>query len=192
MGEKIANVRELLKRISTDDEFIENVQNEIKNRTVSQFLLQIRCEHNLTQNQIAQKIGCSQSRISKIETSCDDEISIDDLLSYAKALKLKLEIGFRHESITIVDLIKYHVYKIKGYLAQLRSLVKGDESLNKGIANFHIEALYNIGKAIIEGLGELNVSRIKVQDKSPIHISAPYDITRQTKVDKESKITKNK
>ena len=96
-----------------------------------------------------------QSRISKIESSYDDEISLKELLDYGKALKLQLEIGYRQESSKIVDLIKYHAFKINDYLEQLTRLVKNDEDLAKGILKFHFEAFANLSNFTLKNIPEL-------------------------------------
>ena len=96
--------------LSTTKQFTEQALKEIKKKRISKFLFALRCQHHLTQKQIAKKIDCSQSRVSKIESSYDEELSIQDLSDYAKALNLELEIGYRNRSTKIVDLIKYHVF----------------------------------------------------------------------------------
>jgi transcriptional regulator with XRE-family HTH domain len=176
MGTKYKNVLEMIKSISKDDAFKELATREIKGKTLAKFLFYLRCNHNLSQKQLAEKIGCSQSRISKIESALDKDLTMQDLLDYAKALNLNLEIGYRHPSVRIVDLIKYHAFKIKAYLNQLNSLAKEDDLLKESIGKFHIEALFNIGKIIWESLATLDF-KLKEQKREPdiIHISAPLE-----------------
>ena len=65
-----------------------------KTRLVDQLIL-ARVAAGLTQGQLAAKLRCSQSRISKMEDSEDAELSLGDLKEYASAvgLKLKVELG---------------------------------------------------------------------------------------------------
>lgn len=176
MGIKYKNVLEMVKSISKDGAFKELAEKEIKGKTLSKFLFYLRCDHHLSQKQLAEKIGCSQSRISKIEGAFDKDLTIQDFLDYAKALNLHLEIGYRHPSVRIVDLIKYHAFKIKAYLNQLNHLAKEDEALKESIGKFHIEALFNIGKIISDSLSRLDF-KLKDQKRDPdtIHISAPLE-----------------
>jgi len=176
MGTKYKNVLEMVKGISKDDTFKELATKEIKGKTLAKFLFYLRCDHNLSQKQLAEKIGCTQSRISKIESALDKNLTIQDLLDYAKALNLHLEIGYRHPSVRIVDLIKYHAFKIKAYLNQLSHFAKEDEVLKESIGKFHLEALFNIGKIISDSLAKLDF-KFKEQKREPdtIHISAPLE-----------------
>jgi transcriptional regulator with XRE-family HTH domain len=174
MGEKYKSVLEMIKSISADDSYTELANKQIKGKSLAKFLFYLRCEHDLSQSELAKKIGCSQSRISKIEHSFDKNLMIQDLLDYGKALNLQLEIGYRHPSVKIVDLIKYHAFKIKAYLNQLSALAKDDEQLRQGIKKFHLEALFNIGKIITESLTKIDFKqREQRTDTSTIHISAP-------------------
>jgi transcriptional regulator with XRE-family HTH domain len=176
MGTKYKNVLEMVRGISKDDTFKELATKEIKGKTLAKFLFYLRCDHNLSQKQLAEKIGCTQSRISKIESAFDKNLTIQDLLDYAKALNLHLEIGYRHPSVKIVDLIKYHAFKIKAYLNQLSGLAKEDETLKEGVGRFCVEVLFNIGKFISDNLVKLDL-KFKEQKREPdtIHISAPIE-----------------
>ncbi len=176
MGTKYKNVLEMVKGISKDDTFKELATKEIKGKTLAKFLFYLRCDHNLSQKQLAEKIGCTQSRISKIESAFDKNLTIQDLLDYAKALNLHLEIGYRHPSVKIVDLIKYHAFKIKAYLNQLSGLAREDEVLKESVGKFCVEVLFNIGKFVSDNLAKLDF-KFKEQKREPdtIHISAPLE-----------------
>jgi transcriptional regulator with XRE-family HTH domain len=49
----------------------------------------------LTQAQMAAKLRCSQSRISKIEDSQDADLSLGDIQAYARIVGLKLKLDLR-------------------------------------------------------------------------------------------------
>jgi len=182
MSKKYENVTDMINSVSSDAAFKKAAAKEIENRMIAKFLLVLRCKHNLTQNKLAKKIGCSQGKISKIESSYDKDISIGDLLNYANAMEFHLEIGFRQPSIRIVDLIKYHALKIKMYLEQLTKLAKTDEDIGKGVADFHFEAMHNINRFIADSLSKLKIGKQKrKQEKSKIHISAPLEYLKNTK-----------
>lgn len=176
MGERYKNVLEMVEAISKDSSYKELVADQIKGRSLAKFLFYLRCDHDLSQKELATKIGCSQSRISKIEHSRDKDLTIEDLLDYGKALNVQLEIGYRHPSMKITDLIKYHAFKIKAYFDQLSNLAKDDEVLVKGLKNFHIEALFNIGKIITDSLSRLDIKeKARKIDTGTIHISVPLE-----------------
>lgn len=78
------SVREMIEGLSEDDKFKESALNEIESRTIAKFLFILRNKHNLTQKQLADKIGCTQGRVSRIESAYNNEITIKDLLDYGR------------------------------------------------------------------------------------------------------------
>ena len=69
-------------------------QLSIKTRLIDQLIL-ARVAAGLTQAQMAAKLGCSQSRISKIEDSQDADLSLGDIHAYARIVGLKLQLDLR-------------------------------------------------------------------------------------------------
>ena len=69
-------------------------QLSIKTKLIDQLIL-ARVASNLTQSQMAGKLRCSQSRISKIEDSQDADLSLGDIQAYARIVGLKLKLDLR-------------------------------------------------------------------------------------------------
>ena len=65
-----------------------------KTKLIDQLIL-ARVAAGLTQSQLAAKLRCSQSRISKIEDSHDADLSLGDIHAYARVVGLKLELALR-------------------------------------------------------------------------------------------------
>jgi transcriptional regulator with XRE-family HTH domain len=188
MGEKYKSVLEMVKSISTEDSYKELADKQIKGKSLAKFLFYLRCRHSLSQKELANKIGCSQSRVSKIEHSLDKDLAIQDLLDYGKVLNLQLEIGYRHPSVKIIDLIKYHAFKIRSYLDQLNGLVKDDEVLLKGIKSTYFEIFFNMNKIIAEALIKLDFKqKVKKIDMSTIHVSAPIEKNKLEELSEQAK-----
>ncbi|MDQ1276903.1 MAG: hypothetical protein QG641_3029 [Candidatus Poribacteria bacterium] len=183
MIKDFGNVKEMIKGLSEDDKFKESVLNEIENKTIAKFLFTLRCKHNLTQKQLADKIGCTQSRISKIESAYNNEITIKDLSDYGEALNLQLEIGYRNKDLKIIDIIKYHALKIKGYLEKLVDLVEGDETLAKGVLRLHLETYANLAFITLKNIPSLQKS--SEPTKESIHLFSPEDNVSQETNQKE-------
>ena len=190
MDKRINNVSDLVKKVSSTKRFKKRFAKEVQNKTIAKFLFSLRCDNKLTQKQLADKIKCSQSRISKIESSYDNEVTIKDLLDYAKALNLQLELGFRTPSAKLTDLVKYHAFKIKIYLEQLTKLAQEDEALNKRVAEFHGETVYNVVKMVLDSLSKLNISKKKLlqRKEEQIHISPPVDLKEINKMGELEKV----
>ncbi len=173
MQKQYNKVSDLVKSISKSSKVKEKTLKEIENRSISKFLFFLRCEHNLTQKILAEKIGCTQSRVSKIESSYDADLSVKDLLDYGDAINLNLELGYRQKNAKITDLIKYHVIRAKEYLSMLTDMVKGDKTIKGGVLNFMEECLYNFLDGLTKSLQKLNLRKNISEPKDIIHISPP-------------------
>ncbi|MGR3176524.1 MAG: helix-turn-helix domain-containing protein [Candidatus Anammoxibacter sp.] len=174
MAKTYENVEELVKGLSTDNKFKDSVLQEIKSKSISKFLFALRCEHGLTQKQMSDKMDYTQSKISKIENAYDKNITVKDLLEYGNVLDLQLEIGFRKQGeVKIVDLIKYHAFKIKNYLDMLAKLAGKDATMKKGTLIFFGETLFNMLKIIQDSTSKLHIPENKEKPKVPIYISSP-------------------
>lgn len=65
-----------------------------KTKLIDQLIV-ARVAAGLTQSQLAAKLRCSQSRISKIEDSQDADLSLGDIQDYARIVGLKLQLDLR-------------------------------------------------------------------------------------------------
>ncbi len=65
-----------------------------KTKLIDQLIV-ARVAAGLTQSQMAAKLRCSQSRISKIEDSQDADLSLGDIQAYARIVGLKLKLVLR-------------------------------------------------------------------------------------------------
>ncbi len=103
MDEKYQDVKDLIKKIDSSSEFKHKSVSYIKDYSLSKFLSLIRCQFNLTQKQLASKIKCSQSRISKIESSANNQIAIKDLTDYGNALNKRLVINYEDKTSKSIE-----------------------------------------------------------------------------------------
>lgn len=141
---------------------------------VTDTLVQIRKEANMTQAQLAEKMGVTQSAISKIESGSDESLKLAEIKAYSRATDSKIVIQFG-TPLTHVEHIKHHVMALKHHLKHLCELSKGDSEIEKGVNTFLSETIYNLlpvfgmaGQAYAAGKGdmEINVSiRKKKKDQ---------------------------
>ncbi len=180
MARHFKNVTESVKQLTTAKKFKKDALKALDNKGIAKFLFTLRCEQNLTQMQLAKKMGCTQSKISKIENSFDSELAINNLFDYGKALNLQLEIGFRNTDVKIVDLIKYHAFKIEDCLEHLVDLVKDDKDMARGVLQFHLEAFVNVRHLILKNIPILHKKSLK-KSKQSVHLSSPLTDKLQEK-----------
>jgi predicted transcriptional regulator len=80
--------------IGKDDELREMVRQEVMNSEISRMIYDARMAAKLTQKQLADRIGTTQSVISRLESSDYDGHSLGILQRIAEALGQKLELRF--------------------------------------------------------------------------------------------------
>jgi transcriptional regulator with XRE-family HTH domain len=94
---RFGSVRELLAR--PEDEAVRDQLDALTAQTrLVQELILMRTRAGLTQAQLAAKMGCTQGRISKIESSLDADLTIGIAQAYARATFSDVELRFRKPS----------------------------------------------------------------------------------------------
>lgn len=116
----------------------------INARRLSRLLTVMRAQKGMNQQQAAEKCGCTQSRISKLEYKEDRKITIGELLDYSDALGLEMSVLFLPKKMKLVDRVKLHAFQIEQLLQQLVKLSKGDKKMEKAATGFHSECLANM------------------------------------------------
>lgn len=92
IGKSYRSVSEMVH--DTDPEVADAFDEHLAERRIIKQLVVHRVVKGLSQKDIAQRMRCTQSRISKLESSTDGELSIDEIRSYAAAVGLKLSVVF--------------------------------------------------------------------------------------------------
>ena len=179
MGKKYNSVKDVINNLESDNAFKKRSLLNIEKHSLSKFLSLIRCKANLTQKQLAEKIKCSQSRISKIESLTDNLISVKDLTDYGDALDIRLIIGFENKNVTIISRIKHHIFRIRLLLDKLIKLAKGDAEIDKGVSKEFGEILINLLNMFEQSSRKLKNIKITKSVKKNIVIEEPDDFIRK-------------
>jgi transcriptional regulator with XRE-family HTH domain len=126
-GKPFDSVQEMVRAVSEDKEQAEKTARAIDRRQIVDFLMAIRSAKEVSQGEIARKMGHSQSKISKLENGDDDSLRVGALRAYISALGLEMMIlvGPKQKP-TIADQIKLHAGAISRLLTSLVGLVGKD------------------------------------------------------------------
>jgi transcriptional regulator with XRE-family HTH domain len=73
-------------RETCDGAFADEFDRRLRARTIVKELMVLRARRGLSQADVAEKMGCTQSRISKLESSEDSSLTLGDLARYASAV----------------------------------------------------------------------------------------------------------
>jgi transcriptional regulator with XRE-family HTH domain len=149
------SVEEMLKDSGVSKELLATVE-DVRHQQVTNALAKIRVSKGLTQKQLADMIGCTQGRISKLETGRDDDLRLKDILDYARVTETSLQIGVGTHP-THAQAIKFHVFAMKRHLDALVGLAKGDdEGITTGVVKFFDEVLFNVAYRLGQCAKELS------------------------------------
>lgn len=142
-NKKHANVVEMARNLGYDQAFTNDLAAHLNHRRLVHTLTAMRAAKGLTQQDIAAKIGCTQGRISKMETSEDAGLSFGAITEYARAIGLRVEITLTGEGATAIDRIRHHASCIKRLTDDLAHLALTDETIAEGVSRFD-EAASNL------------------------------------------------
>lgn len=153
-GRRYKSVAALMDAQNTPAEVREEVQKLAASTRVVDELCRMRARAGLTQAQIADRIGCTQSRISKLEGSVDRDLSLGEIFDYVKASGSQISIGIG-KPLTHVQSVKAHAAGIRKHLRSLADLAKKHDELEPEIQAFFGEAFFNLLKILSECQGAM-------------------------------------
>jgi len=146
-SQSATSVLDMIREID-DDDFAAELETILAERRILKSLIAMRIAAGVSQGDIADKLGCSQSRVSKLERANDGDLKLDELAAYGAATGREFEIIGHRKGSTPVDRVKAYVFCIRRELQFVASLVKGDQSMAQGVSAFIGEALFNVVKAM--------------------------------------------
>jgi transcriptional regulator with XRE-family HTH domain len=143
-------------RATADDEaFADQFEQRTARRRVINHLVSLRAAMGLTQKDIAERMGCTQGRVSKLENSLDEAITVGDLRKYASALGLSTQFTLMPKETRAVDRVRFHAMQIQSTVDGLAGLTKNDPAIARGAAAFFGEAAFNLLLILQEAAGRL-------------------------------------
>ncbi len=141
---RYTSIAEMVRNLSEDQSFADDLEKQMEQQKLIKALLVLRTAKGLNQQDIADRLKCTQSRVSKLESSTDGELRLADLCEYAAALDLSMTIVLMKKEATLVDRVKFHAAHIKHYMDRLAEIARGDETISNGTLEFFEEAAFNL------------------------------------------------
>ena len=99
VGKKYASVSALV-RDTAEAEVANEFDKYQADRRLINCLTVVRCANEVTQVELAKRMDCAQSKVSKMESSTDADLNFGDIISYAHALKQSVSITFARQERT--------------------------------------------------------------------------------------------
>lgn len=173
LDKSFSSVTELLKDSGVENELLDAVQ-DVRLQQVANALAKMRVAKGLTQKQMATVIGCTQGRISKLETGRDEDLTLKDLLDYARTTGTAFQIAFGPK-MTLADQIKFHVCALRPLLDELLKIAKdGDDGIIAGIKSFLDKMIFDLGSII--GHCMLSLPKTQSSDTPEIEVISATEI----------------
>ncbi len=139
------NVKDMVRDLLADDvEFVSQFETRLASRQMVKSLAVVRARAGLSQQELAVKMGCTQSKISKVESGVDADLKFGDIEAYLKATDHEAKIFLTPGGGTIADDVKLHALQIHRLLAKMVAMVGTDHDITEGVAAFIDEAASNL------------------------------------------------
>ena len=152
---KYKSISEVLEDIEPDQQFRDEFDKHIASCKIIKQLISLRAVKGLSQEDIGEKLDCSQGRISKLENGSDAMVKLGDFQAYAEALAYKVCVSIVPKDLKPVDAVKCHAFAMKKHMDNLAELAKADEKIAGGVAKFFGECFANVFKMMSESAKQL-------------------------------------
>lgn len=152
MDKKINSVSDFLKDMGFDDNVRNSINKKIADHSIGKGLTILRTKADLSQAEMAKKMGVSQPCISRLEYASNDQIKLGDLNKYVSALSYETTLIISKPQ-NIAQKIKNTYNQLSALLTELQKYAVDDEAILQGIAKFELEATHNmlnLASALIE------------------------------------------
>jgi transcriptional regulator with XRE-family HTH domain len=173
---RFSSVEEMVRATSDDQSFVDEFVQKMARQRIVNLLVSLRGVKGFTQKDLAERMNCTQSRISKIENSLDEEIGFGDFRQYASALGLTIQLVLMPRKARSVDRVKYHAMQIKKLVDALAGLAGDDSAIAQGVSAFFGEAAYNLIAILQEAADKLPKEALPTDDEgTEVEICGPEE-----------------
>ena len=166
MEERVPPVLEMVRDTVPDENFKDKSDGHPADYGVSRSLTALRCSHDVTQAELAERTGCTQSKISRIENSPNDRLKLEDLAMYARAFNMRVSIGFERE-LPAADVIGSLARQIRNSLDDVAEKAQNEGAAEGGAERSYEEFLFNMLDLFMDKL-EAHRARSNGSAESPV------------------------
>ena len=161
-GRRFKSVDEMIAAQNLPAVVREGVKDLTDSTRVVDELCLMRTRAGLTQGQLAQRMGCTQSKISKLEDSSDRNLTVGEICDYAKATGSQFSLSFGKRP-NHVQAVKVHAAGIRQHLKSRADLAEKHDELEGHIQAFFGEAFFNLLDILSECQGVIEKKRPEVE-----------------------------
>jgi transcriptional regulator with XRE-family HTH domain len=165
------NVADMVRNLSDDQAFADEFMQRLTGRQFIKALTVLRTRAGLSQQELAEKLECTQSKVSKLESGADADIRFGDLVSYTGAVGHEMRILLVPKGLKLVDEVKVHALLIKRLLDKMVQLAGRDGTMTGAVAAFLEEAAFNLTRIVKKAAATLPA--LPEHPAVPLQVEAP-------------------
>jgi transcriptional regulator with XRE-family HTH domain len=169
MNMKRASVSEIAAQLAEDPKAGQEVEAEIRKSQLVTALTGFRLRKGISQKEIAERMPCDPSKVSKMESGNDGHLRWADVLDYVRSLGVTMSVCLEDSSLPATTRIKQHVFRIHDLLQELVEIARqlqGEGDIQEKIDHFYGEVLFNFLVRFGRGYQDLqSVIRIPAMEK---------------------------
>ena len=165
---RFASVRDLVNATAANDGQVREFERRIKGSIIVNALIRTRAAAGMTQADVAEKMTCTQSSVSKLEHSVDAELTLQEIASYLHATGGRLNLGVGKQP-NRVERIKELAICLESELKSLADLSSNSDDLaiRQSINGFFGEAWFNFFKILCDATSRLPM---EPEENSPVKL----------------------
>ncbi len=158
MEKRVSPVLKMVRHTVPDEDFKDKSDGYSSDYGVSRSLTALRCSHDVTQAELAERAGCTQSKISRIENSPNDRLKLEALAMYARAFNMRVSFDFERE-LPAADAIGGLARQIRTSLDDVDETTRNDGAAERGAERTYEEFLFQMLDLFMEKLEALRSRR---------------------------------
>ena len=144
LSKSYSSVEEMVRdALSDNPEFVAAFEQRLRDRQLVNSLAVIRAVAGMSQAELAAKLGCSQSKVSKLESGTDAGVTFGELAAILDATGHRAKVLLLPAG-GLVEEVKSHAHAIKQLLDELVALAGTDGVMVSAAAQFMDEAASNL------------------------------------------------
>ncbi len=168
---KHTSVPKMVRELSEDDSFAAEFEKRLSRRVLIKALAVLRTRANLSQQELADKLGCTQGKVSKLESSNDADIRFGDLIAYTGAVGCEMRLFLVPKGQGMVDQVKLHALVIKRLLDRMVQIAKADGAMSEAVGDFLEEAAINLVRIVKKAAAALPAD--SAETSTPLEVETP-------------------
>lgn len=153
-GKTYASVLDLV-RDTGDEQFAEEYQQYASERQLVDALTVLRGVKGVTQSDLAERMKCGQSKVSKMESSTDAELNMGDFVSYALSLGHTVRISLSPGQASGADNIRFHMTCLKREFERLVRHAGKDNAIAEGVEKLVLDTASGLFAMVDDLLSKL-------------------------------------